>query len=87
VMPGTFYDDEDERAFLDRLVAAPPRLAIWPLTKFDNMKKRGLSAIAPQLSTWVRRNYVSIPNQGDYRERYALLIYAGARTGKAATRQ
>jgi hypothetical protein len=57
IMPGTFYDADDERAFVEILDAAPPRLAIWPHTAFDNRADRSLTAVAPLVVEWIKQNY------------------------------
>jgi hypothetical protein len=74
VIPGTFYDADDEEAFVKRLEAAPPKLAIWPHEIFDDMQERSLSTVAPRLVDWVRRNYEPVMHQ----ERFSLLKYVGS---------
>ena len=57
IMPGTFMDDEEEKAFLRRLRESPPDLVVWPHIPFDRMPERGLSYTAPRIVRWVRQNY------------------------------
>lgn len=57
IMPGTFYDAEDERTFLATLEASPPRLVIWPHSVFDNMADRSVVAVAPLVVDWVKAHY------------------------------
>jgi hypothetical protein len=65
VMPGTFYDAQDERAFLARLEAQPPKLVIWPLSVFDEMPSRRIDAFAPQLVAWLGERYEPGALQGN----------------------
>lgn len=74
VIPGTFYDADDEEAFVKRLEATPPKLAIWPHKIFDDMQERSLSTVAPRLVDWVRQNYEPVMRQ----ERFSLLKYVGS---------
>jgi len=64
VMPGTFLDDEEERAFVARLEQAPPALVLWPEQPFDDLHDRRVQSTARQLVRWVRANYRDGPRAG-----------------------
>jgi hypothetical protein len=68
VMPGTFLDEAEERAFLDRLIAHPPALVIWPTLPFDHRPARSVANSAPRVVAWVREHY----EERDHRGRFAL---------------
>lgn len=74
VMPGTFYDAEDEQRFLSRLEASRPKLVVWPLRVFDDMSARKLQAIAPQLVAWLGEHY----EMGAYLETRVFLFPRGS---------
>jgi hypothetical protein len=57
VTPGVFADADHERAFVERLRAAPPALVLWPKKHFDELPSRALEIHAPHLSRWVFANY------------------------------
>jgi hypothetical protein len=57
VMPGTFMSEQEERAFVARLQAAPPDGVFWPSEPFDRMPERGAAHTAPILSAWARERY------------------------------
>lgn len=57
VMPGTFLDEAEERAFVARLDAAPPALVIWPERPFDEIPARAVVQSAPLLARWVQTHY------------------------------
>jgi len=59
-MPGTFLDAAEEEAYLARLRAAPPKLALVPLQPFDGMEERSLERTFPRISAWVFENYRAI---------------------------
>lgn len=57
IMPGTFLNDAEELAFLDRLKTSPPALVIWPGKHFDDDPERAPDRSAPRVTAWVRQNY------------------------------
>lgn len=59
VVPGTFLDDAEEIAFVERLAQSPPAAVVWPSRDFDGLRERSIERIAPRLAAWVRRNYAS----------------------------
>ena len=61
IMPGTFLTEEAERAFVERLEAAPPELVLLRRQPFDGMPERAVRRIAPQTSAWVALRYRGIP--------------------------
>jgi hypothetical protein len=63
IMPGTFFTEDDEEWFLERLKADPPAAIIWPTRDFDGLKERGLAKVAPRVSRWAWRNYAPLPGQ------------------------
>jgi hypothetical protein len=70
-MPGTFYDTDDERAFVETLERTRPRVAIWPHRVFDDMSERSLGAVAPLVVDWVNQHYRRV-----LRTRYySILVY------------
>ena len=70
VMPGTFLDPAEERAFIRRLEAAPPALVIFPGWIFDERKDRAVQRSSPLLWQWVKDRYTLI---GPY-ERFVLML-------------
>lgn len=60
VMPGTFFDAREQRAFLRRLREAPPALVIAPVLPFDGRADRAVWRTAPRLVRWVRRHYRAV---------------------------
>lgn len=70
VMPGTFLDEAEERAFVARLEAKPPAIVIFPGWLFDDRKDRAVQASAPLLWQWVKARYERI---GPY-ERFVLMV-------------
>ena len=65
VMPGTFLDEAEERAFVERLERDPPALVVFPAWDFDNRPDRAVRKSAPLLTRWVWERYQSY---GNYRE-------------------
>ena len=65
VMPGTFLGPEEEIAFLERLRAAPPAVAILPLTDFDGMPERSFERQAPRIAAWVKAHYAPAQASGE----------------------
>ncbi len=63
IMPGTFFDDAEERRFLARLRSDPPAAVVWPVRAFDRMRSRSHKATAPRVTAWVERNYEKLPGQ------------------------
>lgn len=57
ITPGMFLTQEEEKAFVARLQAAPPALVVWPLEDFDRRPDRSIVRTAPELSGWVRSAY------------------------------
>jgi hypothetical protein len=57
VMPGTFLDVEEERAFVARLEQSTPKLVIAYRKPFDEMPSRALANWAPELAAWVSERY------------------------------
>ncbi len=70
VMPGTFLDADEERAFVARLEQSPPELVVLPIGPFDNEPSRAVWRSAPQTMAWVARHYSLV---GDDPARYLLL--------------
>jgi hypothetical protein len=66
VMPGTFLDEAEELAFLERLQRDPPVLAILRANPFDGMHSRSLARVAPQLMAWVSSNYQVVGDPEDF---------------------
>jgi hypothetical protein len=64
VMPGTFLGPEEESAFLERLRAAPPAVAILPLRDFDGIPERSFERQAPRIADWVRQHYTPVEASG-----------------------
>lgn len=58
VMPGTFLDEEEELAMIERLERDPPALVISSRLPFDRKIERSPVGSAPRLWEWVGRNYV-----------------------------
>ncbi len=63
LMPGTFLDEGEEGAFVERLEAAPPDAVIWPVRAFDRMPSRSVEVTAPKLTAWVKERYEFVPGQ------------------------
>jgi hypothetical protein len=57
VMPGTFLDEREELALIERLERAPPALVISSRRPFDKDEARSPAGIAPRLWEWVGRHY------------------------------
>ena len=78
VMPGTFLDEQEERAFIARLEADPPAVVLWPERPFDDMGVRRVQKTAPELSRWVRTRYREGPKAVQpgtrFPHRYTLLL-------------
>lgn len=70
VMPGTFLDADEERAFVARLEAAPPTVVVFPGWRFDDRADRAVQAASPLLWKWVAERYERI---GPY-ERFVLFL-------------
>ncbi|MGH0030124.1 MAG: hypothetical protein ACQGVC_10065 [Myxococcota bacterium] len=66
IMPGTFLDEAEERAFLARLERRPPALVIWPTLPFDHRADRGIEHSAPRVTAWVRERYAERGRRGRY---------------------
>lgn len=66
VMPGTFLDETEERAFLARLEAHPPALVVWPTLPFDHRPQRSVDRSAPLVTAWVRAHYRERGKRGRY---------------------
>jgi hypothetical protein len=64
IMPGTFLDQAEELAFLERVKAEPPALVIVPRFPFDHQQSRGVAVQAPDLFAWVKENYRSVGSPG-----------------------
>jgi len=60
IMPGTFMDEQEERAFVTGLAANPPAVVVMPTHPFDGMKERSLEHSAPLVLAWVEENYRSV---------------------------
>jgi hypothetical protein len=69
LMPGTFLSDQEEIAFLERLVADPPAVVIFPGWLFDKMEERSIRKTAPRIKQWVAKNY----EHSGKMERYTLM--------------
>jgi len=67
VVPGTFLDEYEERAFVERLEASPPAVVIAAAKPFDGMRSRATSATAPLVARWLRTNYRIGRAAGDYK--------------------
>jgi hypothetical protein len=67
VIPGTFLDGEEERAFVERLEASPPALVVAAMKPFDEMRSRAVSVTAPLVARWLRSNYRIDHVRGDYK--------------------
>jgi hypothetical protein len=59
IMPGTFLNEGQEQAFLERLEQSPPAAVIWPRKLFDGMPTRGTAHTAPRVRAWVMDHYRS----------------------------
>jgi hypothetical protein len=57
IMPGTFRNEDEERAFIERLERSQPALVIVSIHDFDDLEARGLDRDAPLLSSWIRERY------------------------------
>jgi hypothetical protein len=57
VIPGTFLDADEERAFVEHLEASPPAVVVTSVTPFDRMRSRAVSITAPLVARWLRTNY------------------------------
>lgn len=57
VMPGSFLDEAEERAFLARLEREPPALVIRPRRDFDERPERSVERSAPLVAQWVAERY------------------------------
>jgi len=74
LVAGTFLDDAEERAFVERLRSNPPALVILPERPFDERDERSVERIAPRLWRFIEREYrVYGPTRG-----FRLLIPRGA---------
>jgi hypothetical protein len=60
VIPGTFLDASEERAFIERLEGAPPALVVAPARPFDRDVDRAVQVTAPRLTRWVKDHYRAI---------------------------
>jgi hypothetical protein len=77
MMPGTFFEDDDERWFLDHLRANPPAAIVWPARKFDDMDERSVTSTAPLIAAWVQDHYRALPGQ----RRWIVMVPKGNREG------
>ena len=66
LMPGTFRDDDEESAFLERVKGNPPRLVLFPGKPFDGMEARAVQSWAPRLTGWVKEHYRPLGHPGKY---------------------
>jgi hypothetical protein len=73
VMPGTFYDDADEAAFVEKIAASPPAVIVWPHVAFDNRPDRAITVVAPRLVAWVMPRYQRVLHT----KRYSVFKYVG----------
>jgi hypothetical protein len=64
-MPGTFLSDAEEEAYLERLRAHPPALAVMPLAPFDGLEERAVEHVFPRITAWVEANYEPAKASGD----------------------
>jgi hypothetical protein len=67
VIPGTFLNEDEERAFVERLEASPPAVVVASVKPFDEMRSRAVSVTAPQVARWLRSNYRIDHVAGDYK--------------------
>jgi len=67
VVPGTFLDEDEERAFVEHLRASPPAVVVASARPFDEMHSRATSATAPLVARWLRTNYRIAHVRGDYK--------------------
>jgi hypothetical protein len=67
VVPGTFIDADEERRFVERLVADPPAVVVAARQPFDGWNARATSATAPLLAEWLRTHYRIDDVKGDYK--------------------
>jgi hypothetical protein len=67
VVPGTFLDEDEERAFVERLRASPPAVVVASARPFDEMDSRATSATAPLVARWLRTNYRIAHVTGGYK--------------------
>jgi hypothetical protein len=68
VMPGSYLDTAEERAFIARLEQHPPKLVLWPTKPFDNHESdRRFAVFQPVLADWVRTRYQPGPKFGRFR--------------------
>ncbi|TFH25382.1 MAG: hypothetical protein E4H03_00915 [Myxococcales bacterium] len=70
IMPGTFRDEYEERAFIERLERDQPVLVVVPTQDFDRLEGRGLDRYAPLLSAWIRERYA----EHERHEYWAILL-------------
>ena len=66
IMPGTFLDSDEERAFIARLEQDPPSLVIVRAIAFDDMRSRAVGRTAPLLMDWIARRYAVTGDPEDY---------------------
>ncbi len=57
VIPGTFLNEAEERAFVERLDRDPPALVIAPVEPFDRDASRAVQNTAPRMAQWVKQRY------------------------------
>jgi hypothetical protein len=74
IMPGTFLDEDDERAFVERLEHSPPAAVIWPRRHFDRTAERGVGQTAPRVRNWVMEHYRSAQSGA----RFSVLLPRGS---------
>jgi len=67
VVPGTFLDEAEERAFIGRLEAEPPAAVVTATEPFDGMRSRAAFATAPLVAGWLRSHYRVDHVTGDYK--------------------
>jgi hypothetical protein len=67
VVPGTFIDADEERRFVEHLIANPPAVVVAAAQPFDGWRSRATSATAPLLAEWLRTHYRIGHVAGDYK--------------------
>jgi hypothetical protein len=66
IMPGTFRNEQEERAFLALCEEDPPAAVIWEEKPFDGMPERSVERTAPLVAAWVKERYEPV-GAGVYR--------------------
>jgi hypothetical protein len=83
-MPGTFLSDDEEEAYLERLKAHPPPVAVLPLRPFDGIEDRAVERVFPRISAWVSQHYEPVEATG---ERLVLALRPSGEAALGAPRQ